>query len=231
MNRSRALACAVGLLVPGVAGAGFAPDRPGLGSSTGVVPQHKSMIEAGIALGGLLGTPPVLALPGLMGRIGLPPERLELRIGAPGLVMPFQGPLVGTPLTAGVKWVGGDTIGWSVIPTVAIPLPGNPDPLGVVNTDLEGNVAWSASSNEWGLWGTGHGGAGRDSQWAGAAAGAWYNPGGVGLYANSGWEGGFVLGGGGWWELSRGVQSDLGVDVWPGLPAAVAVRAGVSVQR
>lgn len=213
------------------AAAGFAPDQPGLGSSTGVVPRHASMVEAGIALGGTLGASPVMALPGLQGRIGLKPDDIELRVGIPGLIVPFDGPLGATPLTAGMKWVGGDTVGVSIVPTVALPLPGNNDPLGVLSADVEANLSWDAPSSDWGVWGTGHGGGGRDGAWGGGGAGAWYNPDGVGLYAHSGYEGGLLVGGGGWWALAQGVQANLGVDVWPGVPATVVVNAGVSVQR
>jgi hypothetical protein len=189
------------------------------------------MIETGAALGGTLGQSPVLALPGLVGRIGLKADDIELRIGTPGVVVPFRGPLGGTPLQVGMKWAGGDAVGWSLVPMAGLPLPGNSDPLGVLSADLEANLTWSATSQDWGLWGMGHGGGGRDVAWGGGTAGAWYNPAGVGLYAQSGWDGGLLMGGGGWWEIEPGVQSDLGVDVWPGLPATVVVRAGLSVQR
>jgi len=196
-----------------------------------VVPRHQSMVEASMVLGGTLGYSPVLAVPGLQGRIGLKPDNLELRLGAPGLVVPFDGPLMGTPLTAGVKWVGGDTIRWSVVPTLALPLPGNGDPGGVFAADLEGNAAWDADSGDWGAWGMAHGGGGRDHTSVGGGGGVWYDPDGVGLYAHTGWESSLMVGGGGWWILGPGLQADIGVDVWPGVPATVFVRAGVSVQR
>ena len=213
--------------------AGFHPDQPGMGSSTGVVPRHQSMIEAGLGLGGTLGSTPILQVPGLMGRIGLSPENLELRLGAPGLLVPFQGPLAGTPFNAGIKWVGRQdaAIGWSVVPTLAVPLPGSGDPLAVLAGNLEGNATWDDDSGSWGMWATANAGGGRDATWAGGGAGAYYNPDGVGLYAHTGWQGDFLLGGGGWWALDRRLQANLGVDVLPGVPATIQVQAGVSVQR
>lgn len=213
--------------------AGFAPDQPGIGSSTGVVPQHQSMIEAGLGLGGTLGSTPILQVPGLIGRIGLRPDNLELRLGAPGLLVPFQGPLVGTPLTAGLKWVAPSdrAVRFAFVPTVAVPLPGNGDPLSVLAGDLEANATWNDASEDWGVWTTARAGAGRDTTWVGGAAGAYYNPNGVGLYAQSGWQNGFLVGGGGWWALDERLQANLGVDVFPGVPATVLVQAGVSVQR
>lgn len=211
----------------------FSPDRPNLGSSTAVVPRHQSMIEVGLGLGGTLGASPALLIPGLVGRVGLKPERLELRIGAPGLVVPFEGPLVGTPLTIGTKWVGPQdtSVRWSLVPTASVPLPGNGDPLAVLAGDLEANLAIDGTTDDWGLFATSNAGGGRDAAWLGGGAGAWYDPDGVGLYAQTGWQGGLLVGGGGWWILDEGLQADIGVDVWPGLPATVLVRAGVSVQR
>ncbi|HCH66358.1 MAG TPA: hypothetical protein DFR83_26375 [Deltaproteobacteria bacterium] len=215
------------------ANAGFAPDQPGLGSSTGVVPHHQSMLEVGLGLGGTLGESPVLQVPGLTGRIGLQPDNLELRLTAPGLLVPFRGPLMASPLKVGMKWVGqvGDAVGWSVVPSVATPLPGNGDPLGVLAGDLEANATWDDTSGDFGLWTTANAGGGRDASWWGGAAGAYYNPNGVGLYAQSGWQGGLLVGGGGWWEVDHGLQANLGVDVFPGVPATIQVQAGVSVQR
>ena len=215
------------------AGADFAPDQPGIGSSTGVVPRRQSMLEASMGVGGTLGATPALQVPGLTGRIGLQPENLELRLTAPGLLVPFRGPLLGTPLKAGMKWVGqaSDAVGWALVPTFAVPFPGNGDPLGVLAGELEANATWDDKGGDWGLWTTATAGAGRDASWWGGAAGAFYSPDGVGLYAQSGWQGGLVVGGGGWWEVDRGLQANLGVDVFPGVPATVQVQAGISVQR
>jgi hypothetical protein len=211
----------------------FAPDNPGFGSSTGVVPRHASMVEGTIGIGGTLGLSPLLQAPSLTGRIGLKPDNIELRIATPTLIVPFDGPLASTPLTAGVKWAGGgkSAVGWSLVPIVAVPLPGNGDPLAILAGSLEGNVSYDDDSGDWGLWGTANGGAGRDGGWAGGSVGAWYNPDGVGLYAQTGHQGGFLVGGGGWWAVAENLQSHLGVDVWPDVPATVGVQAGVSVQR
>lgn len=219
------------LLVSFVAATAFAPDQPGVGDSTGTVPHQHSMIEVGGHLGGVLGQTPILLMPAFTGRIGLRGDHTEVRIGLPSLVVPFSGGLVSTPLLLGAKWAGNPdaTVRWSIVPTLLAPFPrGNR-----LGGDVRVNTAWDAPSNDWGVWGTANTFVQNAAVVPSVGGGAYYAPDGVGMYANGEWSrfAGEMVGGGGWWMFAEDAQTNLGVDVWPGLPATVFVHIGASIQR
>ncbi len=208
----------------------FAPDRPGVGESTGSVPKHEAMIETGVYAGGALGDTPVLGLPALTGRVGLG-KSWELRLHAPAAALALPGPISASGLAVGTKFSGNadGAVTWSVVPTLRFAPIGSGDVLGGTGGDVSVNVAHNRE--DFAVWANAVGGGNADGLAASGGGGASYAPDDVGLFINGGWSGRGYAGGGGWWVFGPDAQVDLGVDVAPGDNPVVIVSAGVSVQR
>lgn len=216
-----------------VSWAGFAPDRPGVGDSTEVVPQGATMVEVGSLLGAQLGASPVLALPAFTGRIGLRAERWEARVSLPSLLIDFEGPALSTRLGLGAKWATpiGEDAALSVVPAVSLPVFGQSRYTAPAGVGLGLNASRMAGSGDWGGWLAGQ----AELQTTGdvgtlAGGGLFYAPDDVGVFLDASYTDAVEVGGGGWWAFAPSAQADIGVSLMPGYDV-VMVRAGAAVQR
>ena len=198
------------LLLLSVALAGdlnFAPDRPGVGESTGAVGAGHVMVEGGLAA--VVTDPLAVGTSGITARIGLD-DPLELRVRVPDLVL-VDGELVSTSVGVGAKVAGEVSDRWSLslVPELFVATEGG-DLGGTVN----GNLAF-AVDDALGLWlHTTHtvvpGGMGG---FFGGGVGYAFDA--VGVYVNGGhgYNGDPMIGAGGWLPLGDALQLDAGVDI------------------
>lgn len=198
-------------------------DRPGVGESTGTPGVGFANLEGGLATTIVDGQ----VHPGTSSitiRVGVD-EGVELRGVLPNFTL-VDGEVVVGPLAVGFKMAGraSDHITLSAVPDLLVGLDG-------------GSVGWRLSSNA-GL------SAGNFSLWVNATttvldgvdvfagAGTSWSFGGGGIYVNAGREvvsQTTLVGGGGWWSLSRKSQLDAGIDFWlQGSEAVVVPQIGAS---